>query len=74
MVSKRLQLYGMKVVVGDLVQRTSPSESLVKLGDKQEAVLVTEENISQFGMQHVVLPLPGHIIIYPENQSNFIVY
>ena len=70
MVSKRLQLYGQKPVVGDLVQRISPSESLVKLQEKQEVIVVTAENLTQFGMENVVLPLPGHTIIYPENQSN----
>ena len=61
--SKRVQLYGLKTHVGDLVRNKSNPESVVTLN---------EENISQYNIYDVVLPLPGHSIVYPtEDVGNF---
>ena len=32
-------------------------------------VVLTADNIGDFSMADVVLPLPGHQVVYPENQG-----
>jgi tRNA pseudouridine13 synthase len=70
-VSKRIELFGMTPCVGDLVQ---PVKSLkTRTGDKnadsETVFYITAENIDKFSIEDVVLPLPGHSVLYPENSS-----
>lgn len=66
MLTKRMELYGLKPVIGDLARLTS-DDSIKKSEEKEPIVVITSENIDQFGIEHIVLPLPGHNIVYPEN-------
>lgn len=64
MTSKRVELFGFKPVLGDLVRRNH--------SDKKEEILVLDEkNVNEYSIEHVVLPLPGHSVKYPNNESNF---
>ncbi len=72
-VSKRIELFGLQPCIGDLVQARKSRQQ--KVTDKKEAnendsvSYVTEENIHSFSIEDVVLPLPGHSVLYPKNQS-----
>jgi tRNA pseudouridine13 synthase len=59
MVTKRIQLYGFKPVVGDLVQK-----------DGVISAIETEEELAKFDITDIVLPLPGHQVQYPKNSIN----
>lgn len=65
MVSKRLQVFGDKPVLGDLARKIRDT----KADAKEDVIIVTEDNLSEFEMEHIVLPLPGHNVIYPNNES-----
>ncbi len=60
MVTKRFELFGFQPVIGDLVR---------KLNNKDEIITLVAENINDFTIDQVVLPLPGHSVKYPDNQS-----
>ena len=38
---------------------------------RAEPTVVTESNLSQYNIQDVVLPLPGHDVLYPDNDGKF---
>lgn len=58
MASERLELYGRKVVAGDLVK-----------ADGDEVVsIATEDTASNYTLEQVVLPLPGYNMQYPDNE------
>lgn len=56
MASERLELYGQKAVVGDLI-----------VGDDDKVLVVTSDMVSTTSLYQVVLPLPGYHIQYPTN-------
>lgn len=58
MLTKRMELYGLRPVIGDLA-RLTPDDSMKKSEEKEPIVVITSENIDQFGIEHIVLPLPG---------------
>jgi tRNA pseudouridine13 synthase len=58
--SKRIELFGLKVCVGDLVKDKN---------DKDNILVLADDNIIHYDIYDVVLPLPGHNVIYPSNQS-----
>jgi tRNA pseudouridine13 synthase len=58
--SKRIELFGLKVCVGDLVKDKN---------DKDNILVLADDNIIHYNIYDVVLPLPGHNVIYPNNQS-----
>lgn len=37
-------------------------------GTRQEVKCITEDNISDYSIEDIVLPLPGHDVIYPINR------
>uniref|UniRef100_A0A8C3YLY7 Pseudouridylate synthase 7 homolog n=1 Tax=Catagonus wagneri TaxID=51154 RepID=A0A8C3YLY7_9CETA len=56
MVSKRLEEYGLKPVPGDLVLKGAT------------ATYIEEEDINNYSIHDVVMPLPGFDIIYPKHK------
>jgi tRNA pseudouridine13 synthase len=72
-VSKRIEMFGLQPCVGDLVQTKKSRQQ--RIHDKKEAndndgvSYITEENVHEFTIEDVVLPLPGHSVLYPKNQS-----
>jgi tRNA pseudouridine13 synthase len=79
MVTRRLELYGAKLVLGDIVlleetpsntENESPgalSDSVIVKGKQIVKVLDSESDLSNYSLQDLVLPLPGHDICYPDN-------
>ncbi|KAJ1665192.1 multisubstrate pseudouridine synthase 7 [Coemansia sp. RSA 1813] len=78
-VSERIRLYGVdKVVPGDLVIKAhelstaDSDESEASEGPEEVCravpTLVTKDNISEYSIYDVVLPLPGWAIKYPEHE------
>lgn len=80
MTSIRLKLYGMIPKVGDLVlERSEPKkinseqisveDAINQRRDKKvSAIILTTENLDQYSIHDVVLPLPGTSVIYPLNE------
>ncbi|NXG58011.1 PUS7L protein, partial [Hemiprocne comata] len=64
--SYRLQIYGSKVVEGDLV--FSEHDESFSLNDKVRVVTATEESAKKYSINQVVLPMVGHSIKYPSNK------
>ncbi|BFZ08977.1 hypothetical protein BsWGS_12016 [Bradybaena similaris] len=63
MVSKRLTVFGMKPIVGDLAMKDDSENT-----EKKTPIVVTEDNLDQFSFHDLVLPLPGFDVIYPKNE------
>lgn len=59
MVTKRFELYGFETVLGDLVRKDQSDEIIV----------LDDQIIGNYSIDQVVLPLPGHSIKYPNNDS-----
>lgn len=73
--SKRIQKFGLNVLVGDLIPRDleeKRSELDTLASNKKSHVtdveFVTDENIQKVSINDILLPLPGHSVIYPENE------
>ncbi|CAD8099677.1 unnamed protein product [Paramecium primaurelia] len=83
MASMRLNQYGNKIVVGDIVSANVMDEGVAEEGEEiiqqivedeeqqknqtiSACILVTEQNISQFTFDQIVLPIYGHKITIPE--------
>ncbi|GFN76200.1 pseudouridylate synthase 7 homolog [Plakobranchus ocellatus] len=63
MTSRRLAKLGHKPVIGDLVFSESNS-----ISDSSGPLVLTKDNIEKYSIHDVVLPLPGHSVIYPKNE------
>ncbi|XP_077981805.1 pseudouridylate synthase 7 homolog [Glandiceps talaboti] len=61
MASRRITEYGLKPIIGDLLQCKDSKKSA-------DIVEVTEDNIDKCSIYDVVLPMPGYDSIYPKNQ------
>merc|ERR1712188_117604 len=69
MVSKRIEMFGRDAVVGDFVE---DKDAPARAGKGQIPVrALSEEDIAsgKYGLKDVVMPLPGHLIKYPEHLS-----
>jgi tRNA pseudouridine13 synthase len=66
-VSKRIQLLGMKPCIGDLVKNKDYNQ---KDDKSTEVFILNADNINDYEIEDVCLPLPGHKVIFPENKSN----
>ncbi|NXF94467.1 PUS7L protein, partial [Eubucco bourcierii] len=64
--SYRLQIYGSKVVEGDLVLEESAED--ISLNDKVHVITAPEESANKYSINQVVLPMVGHSIKYPSNK------
>ncbi|ORX55365.1 tRNA pseudouridine synthase D [Piromyces finnis] len=67
-----IEKYGYKPAIGDLViteekQKAMDSKKRGK-HNKEKPDIITSENIDKYTIYDVVLPMPGHDIIYPENE------
>ncbi|KAF9116748.1 multisubstrate pseudouridine synthase 7 [Mortierella sp. AM989] len=72
MLTERIRLYGTdKPVVGDLVAEDKAILEVLdeidgpSRGDHVRAKVLTEQDVDQYTIYDVVLPLPGHDVIYP---------
>ena len=68
--TERIQRHGLKPVIGDLViARDDSAPPTEAAGDDriQHVETVTAENMHLYGIEDIVLPLPGHRIQYPSN-------
>ncbi|XP_074644790.1 pseudouridylate synthase 7 homolog [Tubulanus polymorphus] len=71
-VSRRIREHGLRLAVGDLVLPVA-----MEIGndparkEKPEPVVVTKENLEQYTIHNVVLPLPGFDVIYPDNVKSW---
>ncbi|XP_072401441.1 pseudouridylate synthase 7 homolog [Diabrotica undecimpunctata] len=85
MVSKRLQIHGMKPVVGDLIL-VNNSDSIVdtvegeesninvkeeetEVKSKKQVRALTEKDLEMYNIYDIVMPLPGYDVIYPDNMK-----
>lgn len=57
MVSKRIEEYGLKPVPGDLVLKGAT------------ATYIDEEDVNNYSIHDVVMPLPGFDVIYPKHKN-----
>lgn len=69
--SGRVEKLGRRVCVGDLVIPREQALSPRTLGETNKtAILVeTEDQASKYELWDIVLPLPGHSVIYPSNKT-----
>lgn len=61
MVSQRIKIYGVIPVIGDIVEVTKDE-------DKKDYIYLTNENLKEFNMTDVVMPMPGFDVKYPDNK------
>lgn len=82
MVSKRLQLFGMKPVVGDLVlsnkedlteetEVMEQEEHTTTVKRRKQVKALTEDDLGSYSMYDIVMTLPGYDVIYPEHLKQF---
>ena len=64
-VSKKFAKHGLEARVGDLVAKHPGADKVAT----KDVVVLTEENVGDFGIYDVVMPLVGHDVIFPENET-----
>lgn len=67
-VTQRLQRFGLSAIAGDLVLIDSPDAENISEKPVARAKTISAEEVSQYSMYDVVLPLPGCDVLYPENE------
>ncbi|KAK5669870.1 multisubstrate pseudouridine synthase 7, variant 2 [Batrachochytrium dendrobatidis] len=79
MATERIKLYGLKPVVGDLVipnkATVEPRLNTTHVNDPdiardtiQPIYITSEDDAANYTMQDVVLPQPGHCVVYPKHK------
>ena len=64
-VSRKIAEHGLRPCVGDLVAK-QPGADKIESGD---ITVLTAETIGNYSVYDVVVPLVGHSIVWPENES-----
>ncbi|GFR01775.1 pseudouridylate synthase 7 homolog [Trichonephila clavata] len=77
-VSKRIKQYGLKVLKGDLVPKESglliddceddKEESNRKIILENMVKVISEDEVEKYNISDVLLPLPGHSVVLPNNE------
>ncbi|GIY26645.1 pseudouridylate synthase 7 homolog [Caerostris darwini] len=77
--SKRIKEYGLKVLKGDLVSSEAgvivDNSEVEKEEGNRKAVLssivkvISEDEIDKYDISDVLLPLPGHSVVFPDNET-----
>ncbi|GIY92393.1 pseudouridylate synthase 7 homolog, partial [Caerostris extrusa] len=77
--SKRIKEYGLKVLKGDLVSSEAgvivDNSEVEKEEGNRKAMLssivkvISEDEIDKYDISDVLLPLPGHSIVFPDNET-----
>jgi len=66
-----IEKYGCKPAIGDLViteeKQKIMDDKKKRNHHKERPDIITSDNIDQYTIYDVVLPMPGHDIIYPNN-------
>ena len=79
MATERIKLYGLKPVVGDLVipnkATVEPRLNTTHVNDPdiardtiQPIYIASKDDAANYTMQDVVLPQPGHCVVYPKHK------
>lgn len=77
-VSQRIHKYGLRVLIGDLVKTESnsdPKDDSAEVDDVKEkskiesVTAVTAENIGNYCVTDVLMPIPGFKVSYPKNDD-----
>ena len=64
-VSAKIAQHGLEARIGDLVAKSPGADKL----EKKDIVVLTAENVADYDIYDVVLPLVGHDITWPENET-----
>lgn len=73
-VSKRIKEFGISPMIGDLVLPCDvPDADLNEESEnmdckKVQPIVIDETNLSEYRTEDIVLPMPGHDVIYPNNE------
>lgn len=71
--SHRIETYGLDVAIGDVVCPSSERGAKAALPSASSSsvarVLTADDDLSQFSIHDVVLPIPGNAVCYPQNET-----
>lgn len=80
--SRRVKEFGLKPIEGDLVMKSGETSTYKVLHTYQglpflfwlgnEVQCLTADDIGNYSIEDVVLPLPGHSITYPNNEGTIL--
>ena len=69
--TRRIQLNPHKPIIGDLV-REKINSGKSKNPVIGKVITLDENNLNDYSIEEVFLPLPGHIVIYPNNECKIL--
>lgn len=75
-VSKRIQKFGLKVLIGDLImieeedlEVPTPEDATKRDAKESRLVTITEDNLDKYTIFDVVMPIPGFKVSLPANED-----